>query len=623
MYNRENLKMIPHKPGIYMMKNLSGDVIYVGKAKNLSNRVRQYFLQSKTHSVKTVSLVSHIEEIETIVVESEMEALILECNLIKKFAPKYNIRLKDDKSYPHILVTTGEAYPRLLSTRQKKKDKHKYFGPFTNGFAVKKTIEALQKVYALRRCRRSVAFGKKVGRPCLNYHMGQCLAPCSGKVSQEAYQKEVDGVLGILSGKEKDLLAKLKVEMEEAAKQLDFELAAKKRDQIQGINHIVERQKINANENQDQDIIAFAVDGDLACVQVFNVRDGKMIGREHFFMEGVEALKPEEILTPFVKQYYPEKNFIPKEIILSHGLNQDESSTIEKWLSDLKGGRANIVLPQKGQKSKLTKMVEENAMLTLAQHLLEKKLKEEKKVGRLESLKSLLKLEVWPNRIEAYDISNISGTDNVGGMVVFTHGKPTPKAYRRFKIKFVEGQNDYGSMQEMIFRRIERGLKEAEAQLGEESFLPFPEIFCIDGGRTHVDAVKKILKMYPELKIEVVGLVKDKHHHLRGLIYEDEEYALDYGKPLTTFLSEISEEVHRYALGYHQSLRKKGMLASELGSIKGIGKKRQETLMRHFGDIHAIGKASLEEILKVPAMDKTSATAVYEYFIKKKEGNDR
>ena len=614
MYDRSKLKDIPQNPGIYMMKNAAGDIIYVGKAINLRNRVRQYFQSSKNLTPKTVTLVSHICDIETIVVDSELEALILENNLIKEHRPKYNIRLKDDKSYPYIKVTMEEAYPKILMVRDHKKDGGKYFGPFTSVFAVKKTIEAIGKLYPLRRCNRRVTFGETNGRPCLNYHIGQCCAPCQGNVTEADYSAYVDEVLAILNGQDKVLVGRLEKKMKAAAAQMDFELAAKLRDQIFGIQHIVEKQKIITGNQQDQDIINYAKEGELACIQVFNVREGKLLGRNHIFMDGVEEADGEEIITTFVKQYYGAKPFIPKEIILGEALVAEEVPGIEAWLKALRGGKVTLTLPQKGRKSKMLDMVAENAELTLKQYLLEKRQKEEKKKSRLDALRDLLQLEVLPEKIEAYDISNISGTDNVGGMVVFKNGKPDKKAYRRFKIKSVDGQNDYASMQEMIFRRIERGMAERRGGKTEGSFLPFPEVFCIDGGQTHVDAVRSIVSMYPELDVAVCGMVKDDHHRIRGLVYKGEEYPLKRSTPLCTFLSDISEEVHRYALGYHQTLRKKGMLASRLEEIPGIGKKRREILMRHFGNVANIEKATLEEIQGLPGMTETSARAVIDYF---------
>lgn len=623
MYDRSNLKNIPQQPGVYIMHNAAGDIIYVGKAIHLRNRLRQYFQSAKNLTPKTVTLVSHIASIETIVVDNELEALILECNLIKKYRPKYNICLKDDKSYPYIKVTVQDAYPKVMMTREHKKDGARYFGPFTSAFAVKKTIEAVSKWYPLRRCNRKLAYGTPSGRPCLNYHIGQCCAPCTGTVTEAAYRTYVDEVLTILNGKDRELTAALTERMQAASKAMDFELAAKLRDQIYGIEHIAEKQKIISSSQQDQDIIAFAREGDLACIQVFNVRDGKLLGREHAFMEGVEESSGEEIMTGFLKQYYPGKPFIPKEIILDTPILADEADPLTLWLSDLKGSKVRFILPQKGQKSKMVHMVEENAELTLKQHLLSKRQKEEKKKSRLDGLKDLLGMDSLPLRIEAFDISNISGTDNVGGMVVFESGKPSKKAYRRFKIKSVDGQNDYASMQEMVFRRIERGIREQKEGREQSSFLPFPDVFMIDGGQTHVDAVRSILAMYPELQIKVCGMVKDDHHKIRGLIYNSEEYPLQYGTPLATFLNEISEEIHRYALGYHQTLRRRGMLASELEKIPGIGKKRREALMRTFGTLQNIQDAAVEELAAAEGMNQRTAEAVYHWFQNKSEEENK
>ena len=562
MYDRNKLKDIPQNPGVYLMKNAAGDIIYVGKAINLRNRLRQYFQNSKNLTPKTVTLVSHICDIETIVVDSELEALILECNLIKEHRPKYNILLKDDKSYPYVKVTLEDEYPKVIMTREHKKDGGKYFGPFTSSFAVKKTIEAIGKLYPLRRCNRKVAFGKKNGRPCLNYYIGQCCAPCQGDVPKEEYMAYISDILSILNGKDKELVSTLEEKMSEAAQNMDYELAAKLRDQIYGIQHIVEKQKIIVSNQQDQDIIAFAKDEDLACVQVFNVRDGKMLGRDHTFLEGVEESTPEDIMTTFVKQYYSSKPFIPREIILGAPLLKDEEETIAEWLAELRGAKVVLTRPQKGQKSKMTRMVEENAELTLKQYELEKRQKEEKKKSRLDAFK------------------------------------------------------DYASMQEMIFRRIERGIKEQNEGKDpkKSSFLPFPDVFCIDGGKTHVDAVRSILQMYPDVHIEVCGMVKDDHHRIRGIIYKDEEYPLKKSTPLCTFLSDISEEVHRYALGYHQTLRKKGMLEARLQEIPGIGKKRRELLMRHYGSLNNLKKTTLDELKTLPGMSDKTAQAVFDYF---------
>ncbi|MCH4072982.1 excinuclease ABC subunit UvrC [Pseudoramibacter sp.] len=631
MYDRKNLKNIPKKPGIYIMHNYAGDIIYVGKAKNLFNRIHSYFQNPKKLPIKTQIQVSHIESIETIVVDTEMEALILECNLIKEHRPRYNIMLKDDKSYPYIKITTQEKYPQIIMTRDHHRDGGKYFGPFTNSTAVRQTIEALQKVYPLRRCKRKVEQGVKCGRPCIYFHMGQCLAPCTGKVTPEEYHENVQKDIDILSGKNKPIVEQLTAQMQHASENMEYEKAANFRDKIQAINFVVSRQKIVSENQKNQDYIAFyrvktnsktkpddSIDPNIACVQIFNVRDGKLLGRNSLMMDGVEDETDSLIMTNVVKQYYNGSHFLPKEIILSCPLEDEEVNAVESWLSAQRGSHVQLTVPQKGEKARFIQMVEKNARLTLEQHFIEKHQKKKRQENRIASLKNLLGIKAIPNRIEAYDISNISGTDNVGGMVVFENGKANPKAYRRFKIKTVEGQNDYASMQEMLFRRIEHGMKEEKEGKDphESSFLPFPEIFMIDGGRTHVEAAQSILSMYPELDITVCGLVKDEHHQLRGVVYQDREYKLTYGTPVCTLLNEISEEVHRFAIAYHRKLRKKGMLSSELESIPGIGKKRRTALMTYFRTIENIKTATPEDLVKVKGMNQKAADAVFQYFNK-------
>ncbi|WP_373481584.1 excinuclease ABC subunit UvrC [Acetobacterium sp.] len=607
MYDKEKLKDLPQNPGVYIMRNKNGEIIYVGKAINLRNRVRQYFHAASQLSSKTVVLVSHIETIETIVTDSEMEALILECNLIKTHHPRYNILLKDDKSYPWIRLTVNEEYPRILMTREYKKDGAKYFGPFTSSYAVKNTIEAILKIYPLKTCNRQVVYGKKTGRPCLNYHIGQCQAPCQGNVSKEKYASDIQSILDILNGRHPDLIKNLNEKMIAAALNQNYEEAAKYRDQISGIQHIIEKQKISSSTKQDQDFIGLAQSDDLGCVQVFHVREGKLMGRDHFFLEELGDVSPREVLESFVKQYYASCGFIPREIILKETL--EDRQVIEEWLGDLAGKKIEVLSPQRGQKIKMLEMVADNADLALKQQLLEKREKEIRSKSRLDGLQELLGMAQRPSRIEAYDISNISGTNNVGGMVVFDGGKLNRKACRRFKIKSVEGQNDYASMQEMIFRRMERAMKNQEGN----NFLPLPEIMMIDGGLGHVNAAESIVSLYP-VDIAVCGLVKDDRHRLRGIFYNGTEYPIKKATPLGVFLFEISEEVHRYTLGYHQILRKKEMLASQLEEIPGVGKKRREALMVHFGQVDKIKKATLAELLAVPGMQVKTAQAVFEFF---------
>jgi excinuclease ABC subunit C len=607
MYNKERLKELPHNPGVYMMKNIKDEIIYVGKAKNLKNRVKQYFQSKEKLTLKTAVLVSYIHSIEIIITDSEMEALILESNLIKKHRPRYNILLKDDKSYPWICVTINEAYPRIMMTREYKKDGAKYFGPFTSGFAVKNTIDAILKVFKIRTCTRHVLAGKVTGRPCLNYHIGQCLAPCQGNVSQENYQNDINEILDILNGRQNQIINLLKDKMTIAVKEYHYEEAGKLRDQIIGINHIVEKQKIILNSNQDQDFIGLAKENNLSCIHVFHVRDGKLMGRDHFFIEDAQENEDWEILESFIKQYYETCGFIPKEIFLKPML-QDHDIII-KWLSQIAGKKINLVNPKRGQKVKMLEMVRENADLSLKQRIIENQLKEEKKKNKLDLLRELLNLENSPTRIEAYDVSNISGTNNVGGMVVYSQGKLNRKACRRFKINSVDGQNDYASMQEMVFRRMERGMKKGD----DNSFLPFPDLIMVDGGIGHVNAVNSILSLYSPA-IEVCGLIKDEHHRLRGVIYKGEEYYIKKGTPLGVFLFEVSEEVHRFTIGYHRILRKKTALASNLEKIPGVGKKRRELLMKHFGGIDKIKTAKKSEIMQMSGFNDKIAESIVEFF---------
>ncbi len=613
-YDRSRLNDIPTRPGIYIMRNSSGEIIYVGKAINLRNRVRSYFQDSKNLSVKTNALVSHIANIETIVVENELEALILECNLIKKNKPKYNISLRDGKTYPYIAVTLSEEYPRVIMTREKHKDGNLYFGPYTSVYAVKKTIDAINRAFPLKMCRKETQEGKRVCRPCLNYHLGLCLAPCTGEVDKESYRERVDSIIKILDGKTDELVHQVELKMQEASKNLDFEVAATLRDQIASINHISEKQRIIKQNGHDQDIIAVYKDRDLACLQILNVRAGQLVGRDHTYVTGVFDDSEEDIITAITKQYYTNGAFIPKEIIFAQEFDEGEQQEIISLLSNEKGSQVHLTFPKRGDKVRLANLAKENAKIGLEQYESLKMRQAEAEESKSTALKDFLQISTPINRIEAYDISNISGTNNVGGMVVFTNSKPDKKAYRRFKIKSVDGQDDYSSMKEMIFRRIERGNKELEEGKKGSSFLPFPEVFAIDGGATHVKAVESVLELYPDLDIKVIGLVKDEHHRIRGIIYNDKEYPLEYAKPLSKFLSDISEEVHRFAINYHRTLRKKSMFESQLEEIPGIGKKRRADLIRHFGSLKNIKEATLDELEQIPSMNKNSAQAVFNHF---------
>ncbi|WKY48517.1 excinuclease ABC subunit UvrC [Eubacteriaceae bacterium ES3] len=607
MYDRSKLKDLPQTPGVYLMKNENKEIIYVGKAINLRNRVRQYFQSRHESNSKTAVLVSHIAEIETIVTDSEMEALILESNLIKQHRPRYNILLKDDKNYPWIRVTLNEDYPKIVMTRSYKKDGSRYFGPFTSAAAVKNTIEAVSRVYPLKTCNRFIQYGKKTGRPCLNYHIGQCQGPCQGKLPPEKYKENIDAILDILNGHYTELIDNLQGKMKSSAIAQDYENAAKYRDQIEGIKHIAQKQKITSGNQQDQDFINLALDGEQACFQVFHVREGKLLGRDPFFLSGIGDESEAEIVASFLKQYYVNCGFIPKEIIIKH--EPESLEALLDWLSELAGRKITITIPQRGQKVKMLEMVQENAEIALKQRFLELAQRENRKMDRMQELAEFLKLSELPVRIEAYDISNIAGSSNVGGMVVFTDGKLDKKACRRFKIKSVDGQNDYASMQEMLFRRLERAQKGGE----NNGFLPLPQVMMMDGGQGHVNAAKAIISMYP-FDIVVCGLVKDDQHRLRGVYKDNTELLVKKASTIGVFLNEISEEVHRYAIGYHKILRKKEMLASVLEEIPGVGEKRRKALMFHFGRLENIKKATLEELTGVSGMNQKLAQAVYDFF---------
>ena len=609
MFNvEEELKKLPRKPGVYIMRDDKDVILYVGKAINLHNRVRSYFRENIGRGPAIDQMVSLIARFEYIVTDSELEALVLENNLIKENSPKYNTLLKDDKTYPYIKVTVGEDYPRILFSRTMKKDKSRYFGPYTSAAAVKDTIELLNKLYQLRTCNRVLPRDIGIERPCLNYHIKQCLAPCQGYVSKEEYRQQVAGALEFLNGNYSPILKDLEEKMKKAAEAMEFEDAARYRDLLSSVRQVSQKQKITEGVGEDKDILALYQDETEAVVQVFFVRDGKLIGREHYYMTHVPENNKPAILQDFVKQFYAGTPFIPRELMLQYEI--EDAELIEKWLSERKGSRVYLKVPKIGSKEKLVELAAQNAKLVLSQDREKLKREEGRTIGAVKEISDLLQLPLTGTaRMEAYDISNISGTNNVGGMVVFDDGKLNRKACRRFKIKSVEGQNDYASMQEMIFRRLERAMKSQEAN----NFLPLPEIMMIDGGSGHVAAAESIVSLYP-VNIEVCGLVKDDRHRLRGIFYQGTEYPIKKATPLGVFLFEISEEVHRYTLGYHQILRKKEMLASQLEEIPGVGKKRREALMAHFGQVDKIKKATLEELTSVPGMQVKTAQAVFEYF---------
>ena len=598
---QEHLKQLPDEPGVYLMKDKFDNIIYVGKAKILKNRVRQYFQSSKNHSSKVKSMVKNIEKFEYIITDSELEALILECNLIKKYKPKYNVLLRDDKTYPYIKVTTNEDFPRVLKVRKVIKDKAKYFGPYTNTTAVNDTLEILKNTYPIRTCNIDIDKAIKTKmRPCLNIHIKRCVGPCTGNVTKEEYNKMIEEIILFLSGKEEKLIEILKEKMNKCAMDFNFEEAAIYRDKIKSLEDMMEKQKIDASTSDlNQDIIAMARAHDEACVQVFFVRNGKIVGREHFILEGVMDSTRESILGSFVKQFYMEQEYIPKEIIIEDEI--EDSFILEEWLSAKKGQKVIIRVPQKGEKKSLIEMVRKNAIEYLEKFSDMNKRKYEKSIGALEELKEILNLENIPKRIESFDISNIQGVDSIGSMVVFTNGKKDKKEYRRYKIKTVIGPNDYDSMAEIVERRLKYG--------------DFPDLMLLDGGKGQVSAVKKVLDKY-NVEIPLWGMYKDDKHRTKGLISQEKEIELDKTSNLYRFVASIQEEVHNYAITYHRSLRNKSLTKSELDDIQGIGEKRKKALLNHFKDIEAIKKATFEELLEVEGMNKASSESVYNYFRK-------
>ncbi|HBG4118352.1 excinuclease ABC subunit UvrC [Clostridioides difficile] len=598
---QEHLKKLPSEPGVYLMKDKYDHIIYVGKAISLKNRVRQYFQSSKNHTSKVKSMVKNIYKFEYIITDSELEALILECNLIKRYRPKYNVVLRDDKTYPYIKVTTNEDYPRILKVRRVLKDKAKYFGPYTNITAVNDTLELISSTYPIRSCKIDIDKAiKNKTRPCLNLHINKCLGPCTGNVSKEEYGKMIEEIIMCLSGKEEKLMELLKEKMNESSMNFRFEEAAVYRDKIKSLEEMIQKQKIDATVSDlNQDVVAMARAHNEACVQVFFIRNGKIVGREHFILEGVMDSPRASILSSFVKQFYNEQEYIPKELIIEDEI--EDSSILEEWLSSKKGQKVTIRVPQKGEKKSLVEMVRKNAVEYLEKFSDMNKRKYEKSIGALEELKQILNLEKLPIRIEAYDISNIQGVDSIGSMVVYTNAKKDKKEYRRYKIKTVIGPNDYDSMAEIVDRRLKHG--------------NLPDLILLDGGKGQVSAVKKVLELN-DVDIPLWGMYKDDKHRTKGLICKEKEIELDKTTNLYRFIASIQEEVHNYAITYHRSLRNKALTKSILDDIQGIGEKRKKSLLNHFKYVDAIKKATMEELLEVDGMNKSIADNVYNFFRK-------
>ncbi|WP_392486066.1 excinuclease ABC subunit UvrC [Haloimpatiens sp. FM7315] len=621
-----HLKMLPDKPGVYIMKNDVGTVIYVGKAKILKNRVRQYFQNSKNHSEKVKKMVKVISEFEYIVTDSEIEALILECNLIKKYKPKYNILLKDDKEYPYVKITSNEDFPRIIIARKKIKDGAKYFGPYPQYSKVKEIILLIKKIFPLRTCKKTIKEENEGGvktRPCLNYHIGLCKAPCSFYVSKEEYLKTVQNVVDLLSGKDKSIKKQLEKSMYEASENLEFEKAASLRDKILAVDKVSENQKIIFGNFENEDYINIYRDDKDSCIQVFFVRNGKVIGREHFIFEDTVETDKSKIITDFIKRFYGGTAFVPKIILVPF---IDDKELIENWLSLRKESRVEIRIPKKGDKLRLMQMIEKNAKISLEQFKLKYIIEKDTNENTLKELMKALNLEDMPERIESYDISNIQGVDSVGSMVVFENGRPKNNDYRRFKIKTVDGPNDYDSMKEILDRRFSHGLKEIESvkshnlnySLGK--FCVFPDLILMDGGIGQVNAAKNILKRY-NLNIPIAGMVKDDKHRTRGLIYNGEEISLKGYDRVMKLITRIQDEVHRFAITYHRSLRGKRMLHSVLEDIPNIGSSRRKELLKQFGSIENIKKATYDELILTPSINNKAAESLIEYFKKSKGGD--
>ncbi|MFP4697067.1 MAG: excinuclease ABC subunit UvrC [Eubacteriales bacterium] len=613
----EELKKLPNKPGVYIMKNKKDQIIYIGKAINLKNRVRQYFQSSRNMMFKIKKMVSNIDHFEYIVTDSELEALILECNLIKLHRPKYNTMLKDDKHYPYIKVTVNEIFPRVLFTRNMKKDKAKYFGPYTSGKDVKETIDLIQKIWKIRTCNRNLPKDTGKERPCLNYHMMQCLAPCQGHINESDYKKMIDEILDFLGGQFNHVTKMLEEKMVEASEQLEFEKAAELRDQLNSVKHIAQKQKMINSTMEDQDIIAFARAHNEALVQVFFVRNGKLVGREHFRLNGVEELERTEVMTNFVKQFYSGTPYIPKELILQEEI--EDKKIINEWLSEKRGHKVYIKVPVKGEKSKLVELAAKNAILTLEQFGEKIKREEKRTIGAVKDIIKYLRLGQEVNRIEAYDISNTGGFQSVGSMVVYENGKPKRSDYRKFKIKWVKGPDDYASMEEVLTRRFTHAIRERkeleEKGLGKEygKFTFLPDLILMDGGKGQVNIALKVLNSLA-IDIPVCGMVKDDHHRTRGLYYNGEEISIDKNTEAFKLLTRIQDEVHRFAIEYHRKLRSKTQVQSILDDIKGIGPVRRKALIRKFNSVENIRKATIEELEKVEGLNYKAAKAVYEFF---------
>ena len=612
----EELKKLPAKPGVYIMHDEADTILYVGKAVNLHNRVRSYFRKIYGRGPQIEKMVQQIARFEYIVTDSELEALVLENNLIKENSPKYNTLLKDDKTYPFIKVTVSEEFPRVLFSREMKKDRSRYFGPYTSAAAVKDTIDLLNKLFKLRTCNRVLPRDMGQERPCLNHHIGQCLAPCQGHISREEYRERVDQALDFLGGNYNMILKDLEKKMQDAAEDLNFEEAIRCRDLYESVKSVSQKQKITHSDGEDKDVIAMAQDEQDAVIQVFFVRGGKLIGREHYYMTNVSGVSGRDILQQFIQQFYAGTPFLPRELILQESV--EDMEVLEQWLSGKRGSRVYLRVPMKGTKEKLVELAAQNAALILSKDKEKIRREEGRTIGAVREIAALLHLE-HISRMEAFDISNISGFENVGSMVVYEKGKPKRSDYRKFKIRTVSGPDDYACMKEVLTRRFVHGMEEREELSAKKmdaeygSFTKFPDLLLMDGGKGQVNIALEVLKEL-QIDIPVCGMVKDDNHRTRGLYYQNEEISIDKDAECFRLITRIQDEAHRFAITFHRQLRGKGQVHSILDDIPGVGAARRKDLMRHFENIEAIRSATVEQLKELPTMNEKSAQDVYNFF---------
>ncbi len=606
----EELKKLPQKPGVYLMHDERDQIIYVGKAISLKNRVRQYFQSSRNKGAKIEQMVSHITRFEYIVTDSELEALVLECNLIKEHHPKYNTMLMDDKSYPFIKVTVDEEYPRILFARRIVKDRAKYFGPYTSATAVKDTIDLIRKLYNIRSCNRNLPRDTGKERPCLNYHIKQCKAPCQGYISQEDYKKSIEEAIHFLNGNFDTIIKELEHKMLRMSEEMEFEKAIEYRDLLTSVKQIAQKQKITNSDGEDRDILAIATEETDAVVQVFFIRGGRLIGRDHFYLKNIEGETKGELLTSFIKQFYAGTPYIPGELMLQEEIK--EVDVIQEWLSGKRGHKVYIRIPKKGSKEKLVELARKNAQLVLSTDKERLKREEGRTIGAVKEIEELLGLNQIL-RIEAFDISNTNGFASVGSMIVYERGKPKRNDYRKFKIRGVQGADDYASMEEVLTRRFQHGLTELNEKKEFGSFISFPDLIMMDGGKGQVNIALQVLDKL-NIHIPVCGMVKDDHHRTRGLYYCNQEIEIDKASEGFRLITRIQDEAHRFAIEFHRKLRSQGQVHSILDDIPGVGDARRKDLMKHYASIEEIKGATVEELKQLSTMNEKSAKDVYNFF---------